>query len=143
MQTLAPSSRSRGEPMDDNNAALNGVFSAARTMLVLFGTALAAHGMATSGLYFWVQFLAGSIMVIGPGIWGFYVAVTNALKTRQKVAQAVGAGINLVVAGKALASDGSVIGLLGAGASSTPPLPVTMASAQKIVKDFAPTEPAK
>jgi|HubBroStandDraft_4_1064222.scaffolds.fasta_scaffold00019_31 hypothetical protein len=122
------------------NPAMDGVFSAVRSLLIGIGLALAANGVATnSPVYRGVQIAAGSIMFIGPAGWSLYLAITHALTQRKAVAVGVQAGINLVVAGQALTNGGKLIQI--ANPDATPPKPVTEYSAQQIVRNFAP--PAK
>lgn len=117
------------------NPQLNAVLSSIRSLLMVLGTVLAAHGLAASGLYFWVQLAAGSVMVVGPAIWGVYTSIENYRRAR---ATGVQAGINLVTSGKAITEDGSVVSKLD---GTTPPKAVTLATADQIIKDFAPAQP--
>ena len=121
-----------------DNANVDALFSSIRSLLIVLGTILAGYGMTNTGWYFWIEAGAGSIMVIGPAAWGVYVAFTNLLKQRKAVAVGVQSGINLVATGNALAADGAVISV---NSGMTPPKPVTIKSAQEIVRNFAPSTP--
>lgn len=127
--------------MDKTDTSMNGVFSAVRTALIAIGGALVTGGVisASSPVYFWIMFVSGSIMVIGPAIWGVVVAVRHAIAVKQARTAGVQAGINLVVAGEALTTEGRKIpGGTGDGA----PLPVTEKTATEIVKNFAQSKAA-
>lgn len=115
---------------------MKGVLSAISNLCKVFGVVLAANGLASSGLYFWAQVIGGSIMVIGPAIWDVYEAISNAIASKRAQAVGVAAGINLTVSGAALAADGKTV--VSANDGSTPPKPVTMETAEQIVKDFGP-----
>lgn len=117
---------------------LNGTLSALRTALLLVGAFLAKNGFEQSGLYANVELVASGILIIGPGVWGVYAAIMGILKAH---AVGVQAGIDLTVSGKALAADG--VTLVTANNGTTPPLPVTVATAQQIVKDFPPAGAGK
>lgn len=124
--------------MPTNSSPL-ALFSAISNLCKVLGVLLGAHGLADSGTAFWVQLVGGSIMVIGPAVWDVWSQIRALARTK---AVGVQAGINLTVSGKALASDGAT--LVSHNDGTTPPLPVTEATAAQIVKDFAPTAvPAK
>jgi hypothetical protein len=129
--------------MNQDSASMNGVWSSLRALLIAIGGALVTGGVITntSKAYTLIMFASGAVLVVGPAAWGVYTAVVRAIDGRKKVAQAVQAGINLTVSGQALAADGKTVVSMNDG--STPPLPVTLATAAQIVKDFAPTIPAK
>lgn len=114
------------------------LLSAMRQVLLVLGTVLAGKGLTDSGVYFWIETIAGVLLVIPAAAWELYDAVMNIFK-----AHAVGAqsAINMVAAGAALGADGTTLKLTG-DAASTPPKPVTLATAAEIVKDFAPVTPA-
>jgi len=116
------------------NPNLNAFLSSVRALLLVIGGLLAEHGLEHSTYYSDVMIAAGSIMVVGPAIWGVWSSITNWHK-----AAAVGAqsGINMVLSGKALAADGKTL-ITQIGPDSTPVKPVTVATAAEIVKDFAP-----
>lgn len=116
--------------MDSNLTAL---LSAISNLCKVAGVILAAHGLADTGFYFWLQIAGGSVMFIGPAIWDVYVAIVN---IRKASAIGVAAGILMTTSGKALASDGKTVVSLNDGA--TPPLMPTQATAAQIVKDFGP-----
>ena len=125
--------------MNPNEASINALLSSVRSFLLVVSPLLAAHGLASSGLYEWVQIIAGSIVTVGMAAWGIWVAISNVIKKRQAVAVGVAAGINLTIAGKALAANG--ITVVKANDGTTPPLPVTQTTAAAIVRDFAPAVP--
>jgi hypothetical protein len=80
----------------------------------------------------WLTATLISVLVgVATFVWGWFLTQINQAK-------AVQAGVNLTTSGNALAADGSVITKFQADSGSTPPKPVTVASAQQIVKDFAP-----
>ena len=127
--------------MDQSNSTVDGVFSAIRTALITVGAALVSGGVLTkeSPAIFWITFVSGSIMVIGPAIWGVVVAVQHALAVRQARAIGAQATLNMVAAGQALNANGDPIKVVsGTGDGGTPPLPVTEKTAAEIVKNFAP-----
>lgn len=115
------------------NPNLNALLSSLRALLITIGGVMAAKGLENTGAYFWVMTAAGSTMVVGPAIWGVWSAFSN---WRKASAVGVQAGVNMTVAGKALATDGVTVVTSNDG--STPPLQVTLATAAQIVKDFAP-----
>lgn len=105
----------------------------------ILGLLLVAHGLGDSKVYFWVQTVGGSVMIVGPAIWDVWMSIAGFAKAR---AVGVQAGINLTASGKAVADDGTVISSFSG--EGTPPKPVTIATAAQIVKDFGPTAaPAK
>lgn len=114
------------------------MFSSLRNLLMVASGILATLGLTASPAYKWVMIAAGAVGVVGPAIWDF-AATIKALLT----AQAVGAqaGVNMTVAGKAVAEDGTVISKFSADAAATPPKAVTVATATEIVKNFGPTAP--
>lgn len=128
--------------MNNDDGSMNGVFSAVRAALIAIGGALVTGDVITvkSPVYFWIMFLSGSIMVIGPAIWGVVVQVQHVLKVRQERAKGVQAGINLVIAGQALTVAGKPI---PGGTGDGEPLPVTEKTAAEIVKNFAPASVPK
>jgi hypothetical protein len=119
--------------MNQSAASFNALLSSVRSFLLIAGSLLAANGLASSGLYFWVQLVAGSVVGIGSAAWGVYAAFMN---WRRANAVGVAAGINLTVSGKALAADGKTVVSENNGA--TPPLDVTIATAQEITAKFGP-----
>jgi hypothetical protein len=129
--------------MDQDNAAMNGVWSSLRSFLIAIGSALVTGGVITntSPVYTWIMFASGAVLVVGPAAYGVFVNIKRVINSRKKVAEAVQAGINLTVSGQALAADGKTIVSINDG--TTPPLPVTLQSAAQIVRDFAPATPAK
>ena len=118
------------------NPNLNATLTAIRALLMAIGGVLLDKGMGSTAAYFWIETVAGSIFVLGPAIWGVYSSIVN---WRKASAVGVQAGINLTVAGKALAEDGKTV--VSQNNGSTPPMPVTIATASEIVKDFAPIAP--
>lgn len=104
----------------------------------ILGTLLAAHGAGDSGLAFWLQIIAGSSVVVGSAVWDIWEKIQAI-----RMAKAIGvqAGVNLTVAGKALAADG--VSVVGVNNGTTPPKAVTIATAAQIVADFGPTSVAK
>lgn len=120
--------------MEQNKAAA--LFTSISTLCKVLGTLLAAQGLASSGAYFWLELVGGSVMVVGPAI---YDVVAHALALYKAQAVGVQAGINLTVSGRALAADGKTVVAENDGA--TPPKQVTLATAAEIVKDFPPAQP--
>lgn len=113
-----------------DDANLNSIFSAIRSLLIVAGTALAAHGLGGSHLYDWIQMGAGSTMVVGPAVWGVISAVQNYRKKKAALVQGVNAGMALAASGNMLVKpDGT-------------PVQATSETAPVIAKVFAP-EPAK
>ena len=117
------------------NPNLNAFLTSVRALLLVIGGLLAEHGLEHSSYYSWVMIGAGSILVIGPAVWGVWSSIYNWHKA---AAVGVAAGVNMTVAGKALAEDGSIISAFSGDNNATPPKPVTVATATEIVKDFAP-----
>jgi hypothetical protein len=121
-----------------NDDTMAPVWTSVRVALLAIGGIMLDHGFtATSPAYKWVMIAAGSVTIIGPAIWGVYVAVTKARRARAAQAKAVQSGINLVVAGQALTDDGRLLQV--ANPDATPPKPVTETTAAAIVASFAPT----
>jgi hypothetical protein len=118
-------------PTDDTS--MDPVWSALRAAVIAIGGGLVSYGLASKST---VTIAAALTPTVAAALWGLYVAWTRA--HQKKLAQAVGvqAGINLVVAGKALTDSGSLLTVNAPDA--TPPKPVTLASAEQIVKNFAP-----
>jgi hypothetical protein len=123
-------------PFTTGNAALDGII-----LKLIVGLAalivpwLMAHLKLTDPNYaLWLTGAVTGLLLAGAAfVWGWFS--TNVLK-----AQAIQSGINLTVSGKAVTTTGEVIAV--ATPESTPPLPVTAASADKIMKDFPPTKAA-
>ena len=118
--------------MTPNSPSPIALFTAVSTLCKVLGTVLAAHGLGSSGTYMWVQLVGGSVMVLGPAVWEVGAQALALVQTR---AVGVQAGINLTVSGHALDTNGTVV---SSNIGSTPPLPVTLATATKIVADFGP-----
>lgn len=115
------------------------MFSSLRNLLMVASGILATLGLTASPAYKWIMISAGAVGVVGPAIWDF-AATIKALLSAQAVGAA--AGIKMTTQGKALASDGeTVITRFSAGLDATPPKPVTLQTAQQIVKDFGPATP--
>jgi hypothetical protein len=79
--------------------------------------------------------IAGAIIAVAGAIG---VMIVGYIKSRRDKAVAVQSGINLVVSGQALDTRGNIISSITP--NSTPPLPVSLQSADQIVKDFAPAK---
>lgn len=120
------------------NPNLNATLSAIRALLMVLGTMLAGKGLTDTAAYFWIETIAGSIMVLGPAIWGVYSSIANWRKAAAMGSQAT---LNMVAAGKAVDQHGAPISQFSPDA--TPPKAVTVASAAAIVRDFAPGTPPK
>lgn len=130
--------------VDPNDATLAPVWTALRIFLLSIGAAMLDHGFtAKSNAYTTVTIAAGLVTTIGPAAWGVYAAFTNARRARRARAVAVQAGVNLVTSGAALSDDGRLLSVTHPTGSSTPPKPVTEATAAQIVRNFAPTETPK
>lgn len=122
------------------NPNLNALLSSVRALLLVIGGLLAEHGLEHSTAYSYIMISAGSLMVVGPAVWGVWASFDNWWK-----AAAVGtqSGINLVLSGKALAADGKTL-VSQIGPDTTPAKPVTIETTKEIVKDLAPAAaPAK
>ena len=91
---------------------------------------LNANGFNIPDLQQWLIGGTASILIAGATIvWSF-------IQSRARLATAVQAGVNLVLAGAAVTTDGETkITAIGAPDAS-PPLPVTPAAATKIVQNF-------
>ena len=117
------------------NPNLNAFLTSVRTLLLVAGGLLAEHGLEHSTYYSWIMIGAGSVMVVGPAIWGVWSSLINWHKA---AAVGVAAGIAMTVQGKAVTESGEVISKFSADTSDTPPKAVTVASAAEIVANFAP-----
>lgn len=120
------------------NPNLNAFLTSVRALLLVLGGLLAEHGLEHSTYYSWIMIGAGSIMIVGPAVWGVWSSFSN---WRKASAVGVAAGINMTIQGKAVTEGGEVISKFSADAQDTPPKPVTVASAAEIVANFAPTTP--
>jgi hypothetical protein len=119
--------------MNSTDPNINGILASIRILLITIGGVMAGDGLTNTTAYHWVMIGAGSIMVVGPAIWGVYSSFVNFRRAR---AVGVQAGINMAVQGKALASDGSVISHFGPDA--TPSKDVTLKSSDEIITKFGP-----
>ncbi len=91
---------------------------------------LNANGLPIENLQGWLVSGVVAIMAtVGALVWSL-------LRSRTNLATYVQAGINLVLAQKAVTTDGEAITSLGAP-NAAPPLAVTPAAGAQIVKDFA------
>lgn len=105
-----------------SEAAVNAAFSSIRSLLLVLGTVLAGKGLTDTGLYFWVETIAGGIMVVGPAAWSAYLAVSRVWQTREAQRMGVASGL---AAGQA-----------GVGAVS--PQTLSHSDAAEIVKTYSP-----
>lgn len=120
-----------GNPQIDG-LILKGLIAVSAAAAGVIATWLNAHGFKDPNLNLMIDGLVMSVLSGGlVMVWGW-------VQSRGNTARAVQAGINLTVAGKALAADGTTVVTKNNGA--TPPMPVTAATAAQIVKDFAPTQ---
>lgn len=69
--------------------SLQPILSAVRSLLIVAGTFLAAHGYAHGGED--LQLAAGAIMVVGPALWGVYSAISH-YRTTHALAKIVSPG---------------------------------------------------
>jgi hypothetical protein len=122
------------------NPNLNAFLTSVRALLLVVGGLLAEHGLEHSTYYSWVMIGAGSVLVIGPAIWGVWSSLVN---WRKAAAIGVQAGINLTVSGRAVTDDGKVISQFSSHTDATPPKLVTRSSAQEIIDTFGPRTLAK
>lgn len=111
--------------MPDSNDAMQPVWSALRVLLITIGAGLADHGLEHSEAYKIVEMLSGSILIIGPAIWGVWVAIRNAQAKAEVMRQGVAAGM---IAG-------------ASGVHSINPADLSHADAKEVVKVFAPGKP--
>lgn len=118
-----------------NSSLTQANFITSLRYIISVGTAWAAgKGYITQDA---VNAILAGVLIVGPALWGM---LDNYLMKHQRVAReaaAVQAGIELVTQGKALAADGTTI-VVAHDPGSTPPKPVTVQTAQEIIKDFAP-----
>ena len=115
--------------------------AAAATGVIM--TWLNAHGFHDPNLSLMIS--GAIVSVLGAAavmIWGYINGARTEAAAKQAVAIGVQSGINLTIAGKALANDGSVV---SKNDGSTPPKLVTEKTAADIVANFgpAPSEIAK
>lgn len=115
------------------NPKVLAVFVAGRGLCIAIGAAMLALNFGDTHAYTIVMQIAGSIMIVGPIIWGI---VEKLVVFGKALAVAVQAGINLTLSGRTVDDAGHPITKFSPGA--TPPKQVTVASAAEIVKDFAP-----
>lgn len=116
------------------NPNLNAFLTSVRALLMVIGTLMAEQGLDHTSAYKYIMLVAGSLMVVGPAVWGVWSSFSN---WRKASAVGVAAGINMTVAGKAVDHEGNAISAFSQ-AAETPPKAVTVASAADIVKEFAP-----
>lgn len=119
------------------NAALDGLILKAIAALAAAGAMYASQHLHLSDPAY-TEWLTG---IISSGLLMAATAAWGWVNTRANEAKAVQAGVSLVASGKALASDGKTVVTTNDGA--TPPLAVTVATAQQIIKDFAPASVPK
>ena len=112
---------------------INSLLVSISNFLKLVAVFLGAHGYGQSGIVANLELGSAAVLFLGPAAWDVWSLIASIRKSK---AQGVQAGINLVVAGKAVDSDGAPVSKIDPDA--TPPKPVTLASAAEIVKDFAP-----
>ena len=105
----------------------------AQFLLIAVGAVMIHLGLDHGEAYKIITVAAGSGMVVGTAAWGLWSSYQN---FRKASAIGVQAGINLTVSGKALAADGHTV--VSENDGTTPPLPVTLASAAQIVSSFGP-----
>jgi len=115
------------------NPKILAVFVAARGVCIAVGAGMMALNYGDTHAYSVVMQVAGSIMVVGPILWGIFEKL---VVFGRALAVAVQAGINLTLSGRTVDDAGHPISQFSPGA--TPPKQVTVASAAEIVKDFAP-----
>lgn len=123
-------------PLKNADPHLLGLLFAISNLLKLIGAWMIANGFGDGPAYRDIMLASGAVLIIGPGIGDVVVAIANMRRAR---AQGVSAGVEMTVRGAAEDADGNPISAVIADANSTPPKPVTLASADKIVKDFGPT----
>lgn len=117
----------------NTDTSMDPVWSALRAVIIAVGGGLVSYGLASKST---VTIAASLAPTIAASLWGLYVAFERARQKQQAQAVGVAAGINLVMAGKAVTDSGKL--LLVSAPGSTPPKAVTLQSADQIVKDFAP-----
>lgn len=115
------------------NPNITAVFAAARGVLIAVGAIMAYMNLGDTRAYALVLQAAGAIMIVGPMAWAVFEKLVT---LKRAIAAAVQAGINLTVSGSAVAKDGSIV---DKNDGTIPPKPVTLETAQEIVKDFAPS----
>lgn len=113
----------------------NGLLSAIRALLIAIGALMIGLRYGDTTAYKWVIEAAGATLVVGPMIWGVWSA---GVQVYRAIAAGVQAGISMTVQGKAVTTDGAVINQFVATEDATPPKPVTVESAKRIVADFGP-----
>jgi hypothetical protein len=115
------------------NANVLAFFSALRGVLIAIGSAMMALNLQDTSYYAHVMQASGLVMIAGPMLWAVFEKLVTLKKT---AAAAVQAGINLVRSGAAVDHEGNI--MVSVGPDTSPPAPVTVQSAQQIIKDFAP-----
>lgn len=115
-------------------AQFNSVLSSVRALLIAIGGWLLANGYATSVAYKGIEMAIGLSLVIGPSLWGVWVAISNARAKKEITTTAVNAGLKLAASGNMLDVHGDKVPC----APGTPPLPATPEAAAKIVQDYGP-----
>jgi hypothetical protein len=106
--------------------------AALRILLITIGAVMADQHWGSSGAYHAVMTAAGLVMVIGPAAWGLWDTFWALVRSQ---AAGVQAGLNLVEYGRALDDKGQLV------PATTQLKPVTLASADKIMRIFGPKFP--
>lgn len=121
--------------MNPNVARLTAAIS---NLCKAVGAAMVLLGWNTqyANIYHDVEVFGGVAMILIPVAFDVVAAGWVTLKSLAIGAQA---GINMTLAGQALDKHDNPIPLDQAGASATPPKPVTMAKGLEIAQNFGPT----
>lgn len=124
--------------MNSTDPKVQSLLTSLSNLLKLIGTLVAGYGAVypmASHIATYFTITSGAILVIGPAIWDVYQTIQS---IRLSKAVGVEAGIKMTVQGKAVTDEGHVISQFSAMSDATPPKPVTLETADKIVKDFGP-----
>lgn len=106
-----------------NDATSQALLSAIRTILVMMGTALAAHGYIDNGS---VNEIVGAVMVIIPAVWGVWDKYRAEKATQARETVAVQAGVTAAAVASRPGPSMSVSN-------------IDHPQAQRIIQAFAPT----
>lgn len=87
-------------------AQLNGALSALRALLIAVGVWAVQNGLSHTGWYEGVELVASALLVVGPTLWGMWVAVAGLVKAHQA---GINAAFKLIEDGKALDIHGAPI----------------------------------
>lgn len=113
----------------------NAILSALRGLCIAIGALLVYMNYGDGSINKTLTMVAGATLVVGPMIWGIWIA---GVQFYRAVAAGVQAGIAMTAQGKAITTTGDFISQFAGDGDATPPKPVTVESAKRIIADFGP-----